>query len=114
MASLNLIMIAIVNPGKNKIKCTLANMMRTAELDMADSVSPNDIADFLNDTAFAVRSTYHLVLKASPGAGILVGNPSLLTGKRLEITGNARLILVIQNVRTKHESIAIIKDSTWN
>ena len=71
MASLNLIMIAIVNPGKNKIKCTLANMMRTAELDMADSVSPNDIADFLNDTAFAVRSTYHLVLKASPGAGSL-------------------------------------------
>eukprot|EP00956_Cyclotella_meneghiniana_P033400 scaffold95625_cov45-Cyclotella_meneghiniana.AAC.1 len=37
---------------------------------MADSVSPNDIADFLNDAAWAVRSTYHTVLKASPGAAI--------------------------------------------
>eukprot|EP00956_Cyclotella_meneghiniana_P013819 scaffold20267_cov42-Cyclotella_meneghiniana.AAC.3 len=45
-------------------------MMRTAELDMADSVSPNDIADFLNDAVWAVRSTYHTILKASPGAAI--------------------------------------------
>eukprot|EP00956_Cyclotella_meneghiniana_P015231 scaffold23138_cov41-Cyclotella_meneghiniana.AAC.1 len=47
-------------------------MMRTAELelDMADSVSPNDIADFLNDAAWAIRSTYHTVLKTSPDAAI--------------------------------------------
>jgi hypothetical protein len=39
--------------------------MRTAELDMADSVYPADI-----DTFWGIRSTYHTVLKASPGAAI--------------------------------------------
>jgi hypothetical protein len=33
-------------------------------------VTPSDIADFLTDAAWAVRSTYHTVLKASPGAAI--------------------------------------------
>eukprot|EP00956_Cyclotella_meneghiniana_P038463 scaffold154747_cov38-Cyclotella_meneghiniana.AAC.3 len=65
---------SIKNPQANaileRIHQTLVNMMRTAELDMADSVSPNDIADFLNDAAWAVRSTYYTVLKASPGAAI--------------------------------------------
>ena len=37
---------------------------------MANSVVPEDVADFLNDAAWAVRSTYHTVLKASPGAAI--------------------------------------------
>jgi hypothetical protein len=45
-------------------------MMRTAELDMVDTADPSDIADFLNDAAWAVCSTYHTVLKASPGAAI--------------------------------------------
>ena len=45
-------------------------MLRTAELDMADSVSPEDISTFLNDAAWAIHSTYHTVLKASPGAAI--------------------------------------------
>ncbi len=43
-------------------------MLRTRELDMADMISTNDIADFLTDAAWAVHSTYHTVLKASPGA----------------------------------------------
>ena len=47
-------------------------MMRTAELDMANSVYPSDIDDFLNNVAWAVRSTYHTVLKAAPGAAIFV------------------------------------------
>ena len=42
-------------------------MIRTAELNMAISAEPNDIADFLNNAAWAVRSTYHTILKASPG-----------------------------------------------
>ena len=47
------------------------NMLRTSELDMADSVEPEDISTFLNDAAWAtIRSTYHTVLKASPGAAI--------------------------------------------
>jgi hypothetical protein len=45
-------------------------MIRTAELDMADTAATSDVADFLNDAAWAVRSTYHTVLKASPGAAI--------------------------------------------
>ena len=45
-------------------------MMHTAELDMANSVAPNNVADFLTNAAWAIRSTYHTVLKASPGAAI--------------------------------------------
>jgi hypothetical protein len=45
-------------------------MLRTSELDMAKTVKPSDIHVFLSDAAWAVRSTYHTVLKASPGAAI--------------------------------------------
>jgi hypothetical protein len=45
-------------------------MLRTAELDMADSVTPNDVDVFLDNSAWAIRSTYHTVLKASPGVAI--------------------------------------------
>jgi hypothetical protein len=45
-------------------------MLRTAELDMADSVTPDDVDFFLDYAAWAIRSTYHTVLKASPGAAI--------------------------------------------
>ena len=45
-------------------------MLRTAELDMANTVAPSDIDAFLTDAAWAIRSTYHTVLKASPGAAI--------------------------------------------
>ena len=45
-------------------------MLRTAELDMANTVVPSDIDAFLTDAAWAIRSTYHTVLKASPGAAI--------------------------------------------
>jgi hypothetical protein len=37
---------------------------------MADSVTPNDVNVFLDIAAWAIRSTYHTVLKASPGAAI--------------------------------------------
>jgi hypothetical protein len=45
-------------------------MLRTAELDMADSVTPDDINVFLDNVAWTIRSTYHTVIKASPGASI--------------------------------------------
>ncbi len=45
-------------------------MLRTAELDMAELVKAIDIDVFLSVAAWAVRSTYHTVLKASPGAAI--------------------------------------------
>jgi hypothetical protein len=46
------------------------NMLRTAEMDMADSVNTSDIDVFLSDAAWAICSTYHTVLKAAPGAAI--------------------------------------------
>jgi hypothetical protein len=49
-------------------------MLCTAELDMANSVTPNDIDVFLDNTAWAIHSTYHTVLKASPDAAIFGRN----------------------------------------
>ena len=49
---------------------TIMAMLRTAELDMTDTVSKSDIADFLTNATWAVHSTYHTVLKTSPGAAI--------------------------------------------
>ena len=45
-------------------------MLRTTELDMANTVAASDIDAFLTDAAWAIRSTYHTLLKASPGAAI--------------------------------------------
>ncbi len=44
--------------------------MRTSKLDMAEMVKASDINVFPSDAAWAVCSTYHTVLKASPGAAI--------------------------------------------
>ena len=45
-------------------------MLRSAEIDMATSVDPSNIEAFLTNAAWAICSTYHTVLKASPGAAI--------------------------------------------
>ncbi len=37
---------------------------------MADSVTSDDVDVFLDNAAWAICSTYHTVLKASPGAAI--------------------------------------------
>jgi hypothetical protein len=52
------------------INAAFMNMLRTAETDMADSVKPSDIGVILSDAAWVIRSTYHTVFKASPGAAI--------------------------------------------
>jgi len=44
--------------------------MHTSEIDMANSVEPADIDTFINNAAWAICSTYHTVLKASPGAAV--------------------------------------------
>jgi hypothetical protein len=66
--------ITVKNPRANGIlECVhqvLGQMLRTAELDMANSATPNDVDVFLDNAAWAIRSTYHMVLKASPGAAI--------------------------------------------
>ncbi len=48
--------------------------MHTSEFDMADSVEPADIATYIDNAAWAICSTYHTVLKASPGAAIFGRN----------------------------------------
>ncbi len=48
-------------------------MLCTADIDMADTVNESDIADFLTNAAWAICSTYHTVLKTSPGATIFEG-----------------------------------------
>jgi hypothetical protein len=45
-------------------------MLCTSKLNMAETVKPSDIDVFLSDAAWAICSTYHTVLKASPGAAI--------------------------------------------
>ena len=64
----------IKNPQANAIlEClhqVLPQMLRTAELDMAKTVTPNDVDVFLDNTAWAIHSTYHTVLETSPGAAI--------------------------------------------
>jgi hypothetical protein len=45
-------------------------MLHSSEHDMATSVEASDIDTFLTNVALTIRSTYHTVLKASPGAAI--------------------------------------------
>jgi hypothetical protein len=45
-------------------------MLRTSELDMAETVKPSDMDVFLSGAAWAVCSTHHTMLKASSGAAI--------------------------------------------
>eukprot|EP00804_Cyclotella_cryptica_P029199 CCRYP_005341-RE/>CCRYP_005341-RE protein AED:0.39 eAED:0.39 QI:0/0/0/1/0/0/3/0/609 len=65
---------SVKNPQANaileRVHQTIMAMLRTAKLDMADTISESDIADFLTNAAWAVRSTYHTVLTTSPGAAI--------------------------------------------
>jgi hypothetical protein len=65
---------SVKNPTANaileRVHQVITTMLRTAELDMANTVAPSDIDAFLTNAAWAIRSTYHTVLKASPGAAI--------------------------------------------
>ncbi len=65
---------SVKNPQANdileRIHAVLGNMLHTSKLDMAETVKASDIDVFLSDAPWAVCSTYHTVLKASPGAAI--------------------------------------------
>ena len=65
---------SVKNPQANaileRVHQVIMVMLRTAEIDMADSVDASDIDTFLTNVSWAIRSTYHTVLKASPGAAI--------------------------------------------
>jgi hypothetical protein len=64
----------IKNPQANaileRLHQVLGQMLCTSELDMAKTITPDDVNVFLDNTAWAICSTYHTVLKASPGAAI--------------------------------------------
>ena len=65
---------SIKNPQANaileQIHQAVMAMVRTSEIDMADSVAPSDIDAVLTNASWSIHSTYHTVLKASPGAEI--------------------------------------------
>ncbi len=65
---------SVKNPQANSIlehiHVVFTNMLHTAEVDMAELVKASDIDVFLSDVVWAIHSTYHTVLKASPGAAI--------------------------------------------
>jgi hypothetical protein len=65
---------SIKNPQENTIlehiHAVLRNILRTSKLNMAETVKASGIDIFLSDATWAVRSTYHTVLKASPGGAI--------------------------------------------
>jgi hypothetical protein len=65
---------SVKNPQANAIlvciHAVLGNMLCTFKLNMAEMMKASDIDIFLSDAACAICSTYHTVLKASPGAAI--------------------------------------------
>jgi hypothetical protein len=62
------------NPQANailkRLHQVLAQMLRTSKLNMAKTITPDDVNVFLDNAAWAFCCTYHTVLKASPGAAI--------------------------------------------
>jgi hypothetical protein len=65
---------SVKNPQANaileRIHAVFRNMLHTSKLNMAEMVKASDIDVFLSDAAWAVCSTYHTVVKASPDAAI--------------------------------------------
>ena len=72
MHSYGLNQASVKNPQVNVIlehvHQMIMRMLCTVEIDMADTVSESDIAVFLTNAIWAICSTHHMVLKASPGA----------------------------------------------
>ena len=50
----------------------IMGMLHNAEINMANTVRESDIADFLTNIAWVICSTYHTLLKASPGTACFV------------------------------------------
>jgi hypothetical protein len=64
----------IKNPQANaileRLHQVLAQMLSKSELNMAMTITPDDVDVFLDYASWAICSTYHIVLKASAGAAI--------------------------------------------
>jgi hypothetical protein len=93
----------VKNPQANaileRLHQVLAQILCTDELNMAETVTPDDVNVFLDNAAWAIIcSTYHTVLKASPGVAIFGRNMLfdilfIAYWNKKETTGNAKLIL---------------------
>eukprot|EP00970_Alexandrium_tamarense_P007287 scaffold1320_cov130-Alexandrium_tamarense.AAC.1 len=80
-----------------RIHGVLGNMMRTASLDMAETVTEDAVECFLTDASWAIRSSHHTVLKASPGAAIfgqdmLFNIPFIADWEQIGLHRQARII----------------------
>jgi hypothetical protein len=64
----------VKNPQANaileRVHGVMGDMMRTSDINNQESVDDGLIEDFLTDAAWAIRSTYHTVLRCSPGQAI--------------------------------------------
>ena len=64
----------IKNPQANaileRIHGVLGDMMRTSNLDDDVTITPHMVDEFIHNAAWAICSTYHTVLRSSPGAAV--------------------------------------------
>ena len=67
-------MVRIKNPQANaileRLHQVLGQMLCTSKLNMAKTITPDDVDVFLDNAAWAIYSTYHTILTDSPGAAI--------------------------------------------
>ncbi len=97
-----------------RIHQVVMTMVGTSEIDMADSVAPRDIDTILTYLSFAICSTYHMVLKASPGTAIigrdiLFDIPYIADWKKIgDYRQHQTDLILAQNVK-KNALIMIIK-----
>jgi hypothetical protein len=63
----------VKNPQANaileRVHQVLGQMLRTSEIDTAESVTPDNVDVLLDNTAWAICSTYHTVLNSLPAMG---------------------------------------------
>jgi len=90
-------------------------MLHTAEIDTTNSVDASDIDTFLTNVAWAIHSTYHTVLKASPGMAIfgqdiLFDIPFLADWKKIEDYRQCQTDLNTE-CENKHTESGIIKSA---
>jgi hypothetical protein len=85
-------------------------MLRTAKLNMAKLANASDINIFVAEATWAIRSTHHTVLKASPGAAIfeqdmLFDIPFIADWKKI---GEHRQRLLDRNTASENEHSSIL------
>lgn len=64
----------VKNPQANaileRVHGVFGDMLRTSGLDMSETVTNDDVDDFLTNAAWAIRSTHHTVLQSTPAAAV--------------------------------------------